>query len=68
VAGCETLQTNISLHIEERNIPLILETLGITALILLECKKWVWHLKDTPLNNNLLTFNQMSDFNKINFN
>jgi hypothetical protein len=40
VAGCETLQVNIFLHIEERNIPLAPETLRITAFLLLECKKW----------------------------
>jgi hypothetical protein len=44
------------------------KTLGISALFLLECKKWAWHLKDIALNNNVLKFNQMSDFNKINVN
>jgi hypothetical protein len=66
VAGCETLQINISFHIEKRSIPLTLETLGIRVLFLLECKKWAWHLQDTALNNNLLKLNQMPDFNKVN--
>jgi hypothetical protein len=66
VAGCETLQTNIALHIKERNIPLNLETLGITVLFLLECKKWALHLKDIALNNiNLLKFNEMSYLIKL---
>jgi hypothetical protein len=66
VAGCKTLQTNILLHVEERNIPLTLKTPGVTALFLLECKKCAWNLKDTTLNNNLIKFNQTLDFNKIN--
>jgi hypothetical protein len=68
VAGCQTLQTNISVHIEERNIPLTLEILGITVLYLLERRKWARLLKDIASNNNILKFNQMSDFNKINVN
>jgi hypothetical protein len=68
VTGCEILQTNISLHIEERNVPLTFKTLGITALFLLECKNWACHWKDMAWNSNLLKFDEMSDFNKININ
>jgi hypothetical protein len=68
VAGCQTLQINIPLHVEERNIPPTLKTQGITALFLLACKKLAWHFKDVALFNYLLKFNHMSDFNKINVN
>jgi hypothetical protein len=67
MAGCKTLQTNISLNIGERNTPLTLK-LGISGVFLLEYKEWAWHLKDITLNNNLLKFNKMSDFNKTNVN
>jgi hypothetical protein len=42
------------------------KTLRISAIFLLECKKWVWHLTEIALNDNLLKFNEMSDFNKSN--
>jgi hypothetical protein len=40
MAGQETVQTNISLHIEERNIPLTLKLQEFPAVFLLECKTW----------------------------
>lgn len=43
-------------------------TVGTSALFLLEWKKWAWHLKGTALTNNLLKYNHMSDFSTVNVN
>jgi hypothetical protein len=67
MAGCETLQSNISLYIEERNVPQTQNPRNF-SLFLLECIKWACPTEDITSNNNLWKFKEMSDFNKSNVN
>jgi hypothetical protein len=41
-------------------------SLKLPALFLLYLKKWTWPLKNIPLNNTLLKFNQVWDFKRTN--
>lgn len=58
--------TGNTFHGEDKNILLKLKKQELQLFLSWNAKWDLWRLKNITLNNNLLEFKQMKDFNKIN--